>query len=81
MLLTLFTSSFPAFQYDVIIDRIPAELLTFVYMSCINYLCHFFYFILILFLIWTVCEIVSFSYRFHGEQQKKKKNSKINYEQ
>ena len=39
-----FHEFFPAFQYDIV-ARIP-ELLSFVYMSCINYFCQcLFYFI------------------------------------
>ena len=37
-----FHELFPAFQYDIT-DRIP-ELLSFVYMSCINYFCQCLFF-------------------------------------
>ena len=37
-----FHELFPAFQYDII-DRIP-ELLSFVYMSCLNYFCQCLFF-------------------------------------
>ena len=49
-----FHELFPAFQYDII-DRIP-ELLSFVYMSRINYFCVFIFFNLD-----SVCQIISFS--------------------
>ena len=52
---TVFTSSFPGFQYDII-DMIGYRKFCFVYMSCINYFCQCLYF-----LIWTVCVKVSFS--------------------
>ena len=50
------------FQYDIS-DRIP-EVLSFVYISCINYFFD------------SLCEIVSFSERFHREQHKKLKFGK-----
>ena len=40
--ITILEEDFPAFQYDII-DRMP-ELLTFVYMSCINYFCQCLFF-------------------------------------
>ena len=54
------------FQYDIS-DRIP-ELLSFVYISCINYFFD------------SLCEIVSFSERFHREQHKKFGNKLIVFE-
>ena len=40
--ITILEEDFPAFQYDII-DRIP-ELLSSVYMSCINYFCQCLFF-------------------------------------